>query len=289
MGKSDTHRAKILGERKGWFEKNMDGNPKNSKKDYRENCGDGYHGPRWEAHHILPKESIKQSIEGAPVRPGSPTQGVSAIEVEGYADFFEDLKWITPWNLDDPHNLVGMPHLNSFMMYFDQTTLSLNPDNPKLEEQAAAIVGGYMRKRTLSFNSKKKGDRQKWKDLLDKEGSPEGYTIHQYVNWGHTEYNRLVAKELQRLWRGLTRKKDEHVASPEEMGIDPAQVAQDLRGVSDTYRKFLEKRGRNATVDNWAKGYRTDSEGAENPDYDPAWYENFTMADGWNPLTGTPG
>lgn len=296
MGKSSKHQSKDLGDRKGWFEKNMDGNPVG--KNYRDNCeGLGYNGPRWEAHHIVPKESIKQSIEGSPARPGSPTQGVTAIEIEGYADFFEDLKWVTPWNLDDQDNLVGMPHLNSFMMYFDRASIALDPEDPKLEIRAAEIVGAYMSQRIGSFNRKDRGTRKMWKGLLDKEGSPEGSCIHQYVNWGHTEYNRVVAKWLHQMWNLVLEERDGHIESPEALGVDPAQIAQALKNTSQWFRRELETRGENATGDNWAKGYRRvlgnkrkrggERKWEENPDYDPTWYKNFTMADGWNPLTGT--
>ena len=275
MGKPDAHRAKILGERKGWFEKNMDGNP--IEKKYRDNCEKlGYNGPRWEAHHIVPKTSIGFSIEGVPNRPSSPYK-LSAESVER-REFIRDLIWITPWNIDDQHNLVGMPHLNSYMMYYQRGQLTAT--NPKLVAAGGELA--YMAKRIASFNNKTKSLRQTWKEMLDATGSPEGYCIHQYVNWGHTEYNRKVAKSLRSMWGKYQKKKDAHGEDPTE-GIDPSTIERDLRNIAKGYGRRLQARGQNAKEENWNKQFQ------DQPEYDPGWYKNFTMENGWNPITGTPG
>ena len=265
----DTHRAKTLGERKGWFSKNMDGNPVG--KPYRDNCeGEGYNGPRWEAHHIVPKTSIDQSIEGTPQRPGSPYQ-LSAESAERQK-FIRDLIWITPWNIDDKKNLVGMPHLNSFMMYFQKADFE---QNLKLGNQGET---GYMAQRIISFNNKTSQQRQDWKDQLGTTGTPEGYCVHQYVNWGHTDYNRKVAISLKQVWDQYQKKKDEHAEDPRKHGIDPNKIKTDLEGESGDFRSYLSTRGKKAKKANWDKRLTS-----------PTWYKNFTMADGWNPLTGATG
>jgi hypothetical protein len=134
-----------------------------------------------------------------------------------------------------------------------------------------------MAQRITSFNNKTPAQRRDWKDQLGATGSPEGYAVHQYVNWGHTEYNRKVAKSLRRLWGKYQEKKDAHEDDPLE-GIDPNNIKTDLEGESKAFDAYLKTRGKKAKKDSWDKRLN-----------DSTWYKNFTMADGWNPLTGLPG
>lgn len=268
MSTTNKHASKDLGDRKGWFEKNMSSNPVGMS--YRENCkGIEYNGSRWEAHHIIPQTSIYKSIHG--VGSASGRRRVSSLESEKRA-FLEQVKWITDWNIDETYNLTGMPHLNSFMMYFqgDQFIQDL-----VLEDEGEA--SNYLKTRYKSFNNKKKSRRENWRNQFG--DSPEGYCIHNYVSWGHTDYNRNVANSLRALWKEVQYKKEAHAAHPEEHGVDPAKLAKDLKARGDAFKKILETRGKKATEENWHKRLDKDEK---------QWYNNFMMWKGWNPLTGKP-
>jgi len=63
---------------------------------YRANTGTGFTSGLWQAHHILCNHSVTQAnIADAIPKPDLP--------------FAEACLWITPWDLNDAHNMIGLP------------------------------------------------------------------------------------------------------------------------------------------------------------------------------------
>lgn len=268
MGK---HNAKTL-KREGYFEKGASG------QDYRSNCSSGFKGARWDAHHILPAYSFACSIEGTADRSSS-SFNVSALDKEKQ-EFIRNCLWVTPWDIDDAKNLIGMPQLNTFMMAYEESAADKLTRN--------VFDNEYMKARFKSFNNKKLSDRQSW-FALTPTNDPTGYCVHRPVSWGHTEYNRAVAVELNRIWKKLNKKKDEHSKDPKDHGIAPSAIASDIDSVLSSTKGDLQSRGANATKDNWHKQYSKKVKVGNRATRIPAdtnWYKNFIMQDGWNPVEG---
>lgn len=232
--------------RKGWFQKTKD-DGKPAYKSYRSSCKSGkrgYLGPLHEAHHILPQTSIEESIES------------SATD----KDYLEAVKWITEWNINQPANMVGLPHYHAYDLYYQfQATLETSPgDAPK----ADALVDW--------FNKYKLAWRSRWLKIIA-HIKPEGWPIHNPVSWGHTQYNRKVKISLQKeCWARIDATRKDHA-------LDAATIKSQLESLSAKYFGHLQNRGKGTNKEKWARRH---------DENDEDWYEPFTMEDCDNPLYG---
>lgn len=62
-------------------------------RNYRDATGSGFTSGLWEAHHIL----CNHAVEGRDTSVAADPQ------------YVEDCLWITDWNLNDAHNMIGLP------------------------------------------------------------------------------------------------------------------------------------------------------------------------------------
>ena len=242
--------------RKGWFTKvKDDGKP--AHKNYRTTCkqgGKGYLGPLHEAHHILPQTSIFGSVEAA-----SAAAGAEAAERR---QFLADVMWVTDWNINNPGNMMGLPHYHSYDLYYQQLARlqSAQGDAPKSKELVSWFNTAYREEWA-----------KKWLTKLTPEqvGKPEGWPIHNPVNWGHTEYNKIVQDALERrVWRSVAEQRAKHE-------FDAPSVKSGLEALSSRWFSELQKRGADARRENWDRRHDPD---------DDDWHTPFTMADVPNPL-----
>ena len=129
---------------------------KNSK--YRKNTDTGFTTGAWEAHHILCYKSVRDR------------------EVGENQDFVEDCLWITDWDLNDAHNMVGLPKNSQYRL-----TNGMVPLNLPSHQVDHNTSDGYRNEVTMwiktnvwdSLNDKKKDHEVNAKDIKDalKKGS----------------------------------------------------------------------------------------------------------------------
>lgn len=239
----EQHRTAALGERKGFFEKANINIP-----DYRSACraaGRGFLGPYHNAHHILPATTFKKSIEG-----------IDDAEKKAY---IKNCQHVTPWNINNDNNLVGLPHIRAFILYA-QNDAELKGTEPE-----------YIQKRVKSFTQ---GGRKV--SPLERRGhldqlhatKPDNHPVHLPVSWGHTTYNHVVITRLEEVWDMLAEKREKHKLNYED-------IASHLIMLENEYHAVLVTRGANANLQNWNK--RNDSTNR-------LWYECFTMDSEAKPL-----
>jgi hypothetical protein len=121
-------------------------------------CGRGYHGHRWDAHHILPAVSF-QNIED---------------------EFAISCLRITPFNINDKPCMGGLPKLTAFILAL-QSSMPMTPAQRKAE---------------LTITMKRWGTVDPYKADVKRLGKvfafPGNFPVHNPVNWGHTIYNDEV-------------------------------------------------------------------------------------------------
>ena len=239
----EQHRTASLGERKGFFEKANTQIP-----DYRKVCEDagrGFLGPYNNAHHILPATTFKRSIEG--------------IKDADKKDYIKNCQHVTPWNINNKNNLMGLPHVRAFILYA-QDDANLKGAEPE-----------YIQRRVKSFTQ---GKRKV--SLVNRESDlaklrvtkPDGHSVHLPVSWGHTHYNHAVIVDLDEVWDLLAEKREEHKLSYEN-------IASHLVGLENKYYGILVTRGARANLQNWSK---------RNSSTSKRWYDCFTMNAKASPL-----
>jgi hypothetical protein len=207
-------------EREGWFEKEQ-----KKIKNYKSQCKskkatkkkpaipaakpECYHGPYFEAHHILPGTAIKQSGE---------EYSKSDAEKKRY---LEEAQWVTKWNINAKPNLIGLPTFLSFEIYYRTLAGEGVP--------AKELVAKY-KKYVALIKDRCPGFRaasRKFKKLAPGENPPEGLPIHNPTSWGHKKYDKKT-KELilQQVWQPLVNKGAKHE-------LKTGQVAQQLNDLID--------------------------------------------------------
>lgn len=175
---------------------------KYKSKDYRKECKScdrGYHSHRWEAHHILP--------------------GVVFNDLQY---FIKECLGVTPYNINKPYSIAGLPTLKAFILYFQSDpTFPINKKEEKLVEM------------------KRWGKIKKHKYMKDIEVKyPGDFPCHNPVSFGHVIYNENVDKDLQKkIWDSLQKKKkmNEH--------FKPENVYEKLTKVKDDFWEDLKERG----------------------------------------------
>lgn len=238
--------------REGWFEKAQ---PKSAKPNYSKECeasGNGcYHGPRWEAHHILPQTAIQDSIkEFIDSKPGAKKKA----DVKRY---ISEVQWITKWNINSPEQMIGLPTFHSYAQFYAGD----DPNFPARIEPTG--TKGRERGLVKWFNSFKLKTRKKWaNEFLDPANQPKNRPIHNPVCWGHTDYNMEVKSQLiVRVWDRLSIKQDDG-----DHDVDAAAVESALNALRGDMCTLLKGRG-STSKDAWVKR-------------DPDWWDPFCMISG---------
>jgi hypothetical protein len=244
------------GERKGWFVKEADDMPEHRK--FRRSCkqgGRGFLGPNFGAHHIIPQYAI-----------GLSTRRFDPV-------YIEDIKYITPYILNRPSNMVGLPSFWSYDVYYEALVR-------EKDESARPDYPGASADWKDSYSS---GTRELWRSWVAKHRKnlsrranpcPENNPIHVPVSWGHTEYNEQVATKLeQQVWKVLKREKSKHKISKKSFEAIQAQ----LQALETALYQRLMSRGATSPA-LWER--RKDAT-------DNGWYGPYTMTDiKKNPIWG---
>lgn len=233
--------------RKGWFVKEADDMPEHKK--YRSSCkqgGRGFLGPNFGAHHIIPFESILDST------------------LRYDPEYIEDIKHITPFILNRPSNMIGLPSFWSYDIYYEaQGGRSAYPG------KSAAWQASYpdtTRENWASWIRKSLSGRSR-----RRSPNPENHPIHIPETWGHAEYTDQVSIRLeQQVWKVIGRKRKKHISKEALKGIQDQLAAME----KDLYDKLTSRGATNLQL--WER--RKDPS-------DNGWYGPFTMTDiSRNPL-----
>jgi len=261
MSNSDEHldieKLKEEG-RKGWFVKDADDMPQHKK--FRTSCkqgGRGFFGPNFGAHHIIPEESINSS-----------TAKLDQQQVT-------DIKYITPFILNRPSNMLGLPSFWSFDVYYKVQRQKKERGQEDSQSEYPGLSAKWM-------NSYQEGTRKRWQQRVEQllakasmtKYSPENHPIHIPKTWGHTEYSDEVANRLtKQVWIVLKREKSKHKISKKSLQSIEAQ----LKAIETSFYTKLTNRGA-TSLDLWER--------RKNPD-DNGWYGPYTMTDiKKNPIWG---
>lgn len=228
--------------RKGYFFKSEKGMPFKTYGRSCKNGGRGYLGPRHEAHHVLPQTSI---------------EGSTAASSKDQA-YLDKVKYITDWNINHKGNMMGLPQYHAYHLYY-QGLADMEAETDS--EREGALVDWFNKFRATS--------RKKWLGLLQQTESPEGFPIHNPVNWGHVKYNDQVQQMLvEEVWDQLDDQRQDHE-------LDATTVKAQLEDISQTAYDYLVQRGGKTSKERWRR--------RDDPD-DNGWYPPFTMADVPNPV-----
>ncbi len=184
-------------DRKGWFTK-YGGNPLN----YRTECGSGYLGPIHQAHHILPGVSIKQSAQAS----------------KADNRYIKEVQYITDWNINHPPNMVGLPLLWTYALYYEEKGADT--------DEVSKYFNRAFWKRRRKKDIKKFGN-----------ANPERHPIHNPTSFGHVDYNAEVESEIQaQVWDPLQDKRKKHETQAEN-------VKSQLEKLEKKWGRFLKRRG----------------------------------------------
>ncbi|MEK6750494.1 MAG: hypothetical protein AABY83_15045 [Pseudomonadota bacterium] len=138
-----------------------------------ESCNKGFHGNRWEAHHILP--------------------GVVFCDLDS---FVKECLGVTDYNINKPYSMAGLPNLQSFILYFQKD--STVPFVKANEKTTTMLKWGSIAKKT--------------NEAAIPIAFPGDFPCHNPVNFGHVKYNANVADYLEEnVWVVLLKKKAKNV------------------------------------------------------------------------------
>ncbi|QSQ21989.1 hypothetical protein JY651_43750 [Pyxidicoccus parkwayensis] len=153
-------------------------------EDYRKNCGGcgrGYHGNRWDAHHILPAVVF-----------GSVTD-----------PFIHECLRSTDFDINKAYALGGLPKLTAFILYFQK--------DPTM---------AFKKRKEKTVTMRRWGKVQQYANQAHiPVAFPGDLPVHNPCNWGHTDYIKDVADYLEsNVWASLRsmKKKNKH-PTPEQI------------------------------------------------------------------------
>jgi hypothetical protein len=143
-----------------------------------ETCNRGYHGNRWDAHHVLPGTVFGQIAD----------------------PFIHECLALTEYDINESYSMAGLPKLTAFILYFQRDrTVPFQADKEKtVTMRRWGTVEQYQNQAHLPVVF------------------PGDLPVHNPCNWGHTEYNDEVAEYLEaNIWDKLVEKKEaeEHVST----------------------------------------------------------------------------
>jgi hypothetical protein len=207
--------------------------------DYRDicrGCGHGYHGGLWQAHHVLPGVALqKATIE-------------SQVNNAKKAEYIENCKWITDWNLNKPYNMMGLPTIWDYIIA-EKITQTAGSDSEviRLSDYRSKLIQSLVKALGKNFVE------------------PENFPAHNPVSWGHVVFNNEVKDNLTvNIWDVLDEKKEKHK-------INPENIQSKLNKAAKQFMTKLTNRGKRqgGTAKNWPKRFETGN---------TTWFHPFSMA-----------
>jgi hypothetical protein len=153
------------------------------RKRYRATCQrcdqGGYHGNRWEAHHVLPVMVFGQITD----------------------PFIHECLAATPFDINETYAMAGLPKLTAFILYFqrDKTMPFKRKQEKTVTMRRWRHVDQYTNQAHIPIEF------------------PGDLPVHNPCNWGHLEYSDEVDKRLKkRIWDKLRQmKKQKNHPKPE--------------------------------------------------------------------------
>ncbi len=231
----DKHVAASVKPRKGFYRKEGDGQELDYKKTWAKN---GYGKLVYQIHHIIPEDAIYN-------------KAVSKIKDDDKRWFVKACLLRSPWNINDAHNLIGLPDLYTFLIHFDRKR---GHDQAKVKSKGD---GSYIANKIRRLNQRSNKDDD-WinldslfSELSEAGSSPEHYPVHLPVSWGHTKYNYAVADDIKaNVIDPLNEIADEH-----KIVFD--NVASIFKALTDVWKSYLLTRAATATYETWCLRYKT--------------------------------
>ncbi|GAB5537524.1 MAG: hypothetical protein Rubg2KO_37730 [Rubricoccaceae bacterium] len=231
----DKHLADTIKPREGFYRKEGDGQELDYKKTW---SGNGFGKMLYQIHHIVPEDAIYN-------------KAVELVKNDDKRKLVKTCMLKSKWNINDADNLIGLPDLYSFLIYFDRK--KGNDDDEKVGNKGE---GTYIRNKISRLNqrSKKKDDFIDLKSLFGELGSaganPETYPVHLPVSWGHTKYNYAVADDIKKkVINPINKKGEEHK-------VVLKNVAQGFKDTTSKWKDYLKTRAATATYDTWKLRYK---------------------------------
>lgn len=256
----DKHVAATVKPRKGFYRKEGDGQTKDYEKTWAKN---GYQKLIYQIHHIVPEDSIYN-------------KAVDLMKNDADRVFVKTCMLRSKWNINDAANLVGLPDLYSFLIYFDRKRKSEAEDAVDASHDKGNADGGYILRKIKRLNQRS-GDTKDYIDLPslfgqtgDEGASPEYYPVHLPVSWGHTQYNKDVAGEVKTHVINFAKKQ------AKDHKLDFVNVAAAFTTIASGRKSYLTARAATATYALWQQRY------ADVPE--ATWRTPFTMAAPSSPL-----
>ncbi|PAP75735.1 hypothetical protein [Rubrivirga marina] len=256
----DKHVAASVKPRKGFYRKEGDGQTKDYEKTWAKN---GYKKLIYQIHHIIPEDAIYN-------------KAVDKIKNDDKRRLVKVSMLRSKWNINDPDNLIGLPDLYSFLIYFDRKRKSASDTSVDASHVKGNQDGGYILRKIKRLNQRSSNT----KDFIDlpslfgqtsaADASPERYPVHLPVSWGHTKYNYAVADDIQ---SDVINTIEE---TAEEHELDFVDVASEFETIASDRKTYLLDRAATATYELWQKRYEGVAEST--------WRTPFTMAEPSSPL-----
>lgn len=238
QAKEDKHLADTVKPRKGFYRKQGDGQTKDYAKEWESSGKRGYGELLYQVHHVIPEDSIYN-------------KALYTIGDEAQRKYIKTCLLRSEWNINDYDNLIGLPDLYSFLIYFDRKRAGKANEKVDNTSDKGGKDGGYIMRKIKALN-----DRTKSKSFIDVPGllgkagdastSPEKYPVHLPVSWGHTKYNYTVADDVKSDVMNAVDEGKDHA-------VEFVDVASTLNAIRDDYRQKLIDDATEATFDTWEK------------------------------------
>lgn len=258
-GKDVKHYSGDPDTREGYYRKDTDGQTIRYQTEWKKMKGPakGFGESLYQIHHIIPETSIYNKM-------------VYKISSATKREYMLKCMWISPWNINEKGNLIGLPDLYTFLIYFDK-----KQNDEKGTDQGKSLLRGtswsYVKGKMKAFENVYKGAKRL--ALFDLAANPETFPVHLPVSWGHTKYNKNVANDLK------TEVADTLSEVMKDHTVDPANIAKAFVDIANRRRAYLLTRAMNATYDTWKKQYDRPKVAED------TWRKPFTMDKASSPIT----
>lgn len=136
--------------------------------------------PGWQKHHILPCTSVRKSI-------------ATVTKQAGKENLEKALKYFTNWNINESHNLIGLPTRSVYQKAYGKRGGKQNPS-------------------------------------LSLVASLGNLPCHQPTSWGHTVYNDKIETQLQSVWKKVVMTVKQHKLDANDIAGDITAIETRWKG-----------------------------------------------------------
>lgn len=193
MSKAADHRGKAK-KMKGVFHRDD-----KYRKTCKKSCKGGYHGNRWNAHHILPAETFA-----------------------GLPDFIMRNLQDSTYDINAKYSMAGLPKLTAFILWAQRQK---NPDGTPAYP--------YEEAKETTVTMRRWGTVEKYKNQTNWPVEyPGEFPVHNPVNWGHVKYDKEVAAFLE---DELFKKMRQKAAKKPQEHFTPQQVKAIINRARDKF------------------------------------------------------